>query len=276
MNRYCFKDEKGEHLHQLNINGTWRPLIGVSTVIQVIAKPLTWWASGMAVETFGCPSAKVLTKIKNNKATAKEKADHYYALTSFLGRLRSMSADEYADLIDKAYRAHDQYKRERAVEGTDLHAELERFINDEIEAGWGSDSGDYLPQIQNFIHWSRQNIKRYLWSEGHSYSEKHWIGGISDAGYETLDGKFGILDFKSSKEAYMSHFWQCGGYDLAISESGVLDKDGNKLLTLPQPISEYAVFPFGAGAKEPSIYHSPQTAREVFLAALTIHKATPE
>jgi len=104
----------------------------------------------------------------------------------------------------------------------------------------------YDPKINPFIEWARKNVKKYLWSEVHCYSEKNWIGGISDVGIELNDGRVGIFDFKSAKEAYDSHFFQIAGYDIQISENGGFDAEGNKTFTLPKPLEFYAVIPFGA------------------------------
>ena len=45
------------------------------------------------------------------------------------------------------------------------------------------------PTIGAFIKWAKANVDKFLWSEGHCYSEKYWIGGIGDGGYMTKDGK---------------------------------------------------------------------------------------
>ncbi len=82
-------------------------------------------------------------------------------------------------------------------------------------------------QVRLYTEWACQNVKRFLFTEGHCYSEKHWIGGICDAGYERLDGRFELGDHKSSREAYVSQFFQIAGYDIEISENGVLDANGN-------------------------------------------------
>jgi len=269
MNRYQFKDEKGEHVHLLD----GRPLIGTSRVGNVIAKPLSWYGAGKAVEVFGVPDPKVLTKIKNKKATEKEIFDHEMALAETLERLHQMELAEYLALIDKAYRAHDTYKRERAKGGTDVHAECERFIKNSMERFQGVI--EYHEQIHPFIQWSDKNVKRWLWSEGHCYSEKYWIGGICDAGYEKNDGKLGILDFKSTKEAYVPQFWQIAGYDIQIHENGVLDKDGNFITAPMKLFTEYCIFAFG-GTPQPYFFHDPAGAQEAFLAALTIYKKLPQ
>lgn len=268
---YRFLDEKGEHVHLLN----GRPLVGTSLIGNVLAKPLAWYGSGKAVEVFGCPNPKVLTKIKNKKATKEEIEANWKALELALHNLQHASVDDYVKLIDKAYRAHDTYKRERAVVGTDVHAECEKFIRMQM-AGVGLPKASFSEQIHPFIDWSHENVFRYLWSEGHCYSEKHWLGGISDVGYKTFDGKFGILDFKSTKEAYVSQFWQCAGYDIQISENGVLDKNGNLLYTLESPISEYCIFAFGGDKPQPYFFSDPKGAQEAFLACLLIYNRLPK
>jgi hypothetical protein len=269
-NRYKYYDEKGEHLHTLD----GQPLVGTSRIGNVLAKPLAWYGSGKAVEVFGCPDPKVLTKIKNKKATKEEIDALAYHLDVSLRALKLMDVTQFGALIDKAYRAHDTYKRERAKGGTDTHASCEGFIKDTMTGI--ADTSKYPEQIQPFIQWSRENVKRWLWSEGHCYSEKHWIGGICDAGYEKLDGTFGILDFKSTKEAYVPQFWQCAGYDIQISENGVLDKDGN-IIWICGLISfdEYCIFAFG-GEPKPYFFSDPKGAQEAFLATLLIYNKLPQ
>ena len=270
-NRYKFLNEKGEHVHLLD----GRPLVGTSRIGNVLAKPLAWYGSGKAVEVFGCPDPKVLTKIKNKKATAQEIDDLTRGLEASLRRLNVMRLDEFQFLIDKAYRAHDTYMRTRAKGGTDMHAECEKWIKEKM-IGVDHVRSD---QIQPFVDWSRENVRRWLWSEGHCYSEKHWIGGICDAGYERTDGTFGILDFKSTKEAYVPQFWQCAGYDIQISENGVLDKDGNVAgdpLNRFRPFSEYCIFAFGGDTPKPYFFHDPKGAKEAFLATLLIYNRLPQ
>jgi hypothetical protein len=270
VNRYRYTDLRGEHLHSLD----GQPLIGTSRVGSVLSKPFAWYGSGKAVETFGCPDAKVLTKIKNKKATPDEIFKHNDALKVARKLISGMTDEQYAKLVDQAYRAHDTFKRSKAQAGTDLHAELERFVKDEMRLI--KESLLYDPKIQPFIDWSRQNVKRFLWSEGHNYSEKNWVGGICDAGYESVKGDFGIIDFKSAKEAYIDHFWQCAGYDINISENGVLTADGDLIYKLENPISEYCVFAFGAEKPKPQFNYDMTGSKEAFQAMLTIYRKLPQ
>ncbi len=277
-NRYRYLDEKGEHVHTLD----GQPLVGTSRVGSILAKPLAWYGSGKAVEVFGCQDPKLLTRIKNKKASQDEITQHRIALQLGLDMIQKLDIEGYSTLIDKAYRAHDVYMRSRAKPGKDLHAECEAYIKMCMN---GTYVQTFDPKIDPLLEWSRDNVKRFLWSEGHCYSEKHWIGGISDAGYETHEGKFGVLDFKSSKEAHMDQFWQCAGYAIQIEENGVLDANGNKIWPLSPKdrptgphhwIDEVCVFPFGGDEPRPYFFVDIQGAKECFLAELFIYNHLPK
>ena len=47
MNRYAFNEQ--DHIPALD----GKPLMGTSTVVGVLSKPLTWWAAGEAVKKLG-------------------------------------------------------------------------------------------------------------------------------------------------------------------------------------------------------------------------------
>lgn len=291
MNRYKYIDEQKEHLHTLD----GRPLFGTSSVLKVVAKPLVWWASGLAVAELGW--TKIQDKPQNLSAEMQQKIAEL-GLTPKRGsttgtvlipseirepialnkwnEIVKMSGKEYLALLDKAYKAHSLSLDKSADSGTDLHAELERFVKFCMETSIpnpdSEDANMFDNKIKPFIQWTYGNVKRFLWSEMHCYSEVNWLGGISDCGYEKYDGTVGIMDFKSSKDAYKSQFYQIAGYDIEITENGGFDKDGNSTFTLEKPITEYAVFPFGMSKPEPQFYYDMKTAKECFLSALTLYK----
>lgn len=269
MIRYKF--DKGRHYHSLD----GKPLIGTSGVSSVIAKPLTWWASGLAVKEFGCPEPKVLTKIKNKAANKKEIEEFRIAAMEAQSKIRTMSEYEYMQLIDKAYRAHTTTLVEKASEGTDLHAELERYVKDQME-GITEPIKKYHARIQPFIDWFQANVDKVLWSEINCYSETHWLGGISDFGFLDKQGRAAIMDFKSSKVAYMTQFWQCAAYDMQITENGGYNQSGKKIFTLDRPISYYAIFPFGADSPAPSLEFDVGGCKEAFLHMLWLYKKLPQ
>jgi hypothetical protein len=168
--------------------------------------------------------------------------------------------------------------KEKATAGVDLHAELERYVRDHMGLDHVPDSMalSFDPKITPFIDWTYANVKRFLWAEGHCYSEKHWLGGICDVGYEKLDGTYGIGDFKSAKGAYFEHFTQIAGYHIQIEENGVVDANGNPLYALEKPVTEYIVVPFGAPKVEPQPHVDQAGLRDTFLHMLAVYKAMPK
>ena len=269
MNRYKYLDEKGEHLHKLDD----KPLIGTSSVANVLSKPLTYWASGLAVKELGVPDAKVFTKMKAKKASKEELDALNTSCMARLEEIKAMSVDDYVKLLDRAYRAHASTLKDKAEEGVDLHAECERFVkNHMITKGVAIDKTEYDPKIQPFIDWTEKEVDHFIFSEAHCYSEKMWVGGISDAGAKMKNGKTIIIDFKSSKEAYLSQFWQCVGYAMEMEENGWFDKDGNLQGKLETPIDYVCIIPFGAEKVEPQFYYDMDGGKEAFNCEVTLYK----
>jgi hypothetical protein len=242
MNRYKYIDENGQHLHTLG----GKPLFGTSSITGVLNKPgLVWWSSGKALELLGWTPTKTPKKKRLEQVQGFVYGDGY----RIFDEDNPDKDEKWLELLDKCYRNHKDSLDKSADKGIDLHAELERFIKDTMSE---KQMGVYNDRITPFIEWSAKNVKRFLWSEAYCYSERLWTGGICDAGALMNDGTIALIDFKSSREAYLAHFLQCAGYSLALEESGILDKDGNDVEGIDlidwqnNPITKYIIFPFGA------------------------------
>lgn len=253
--RYQYLDEKKEHLHCLD----GKALIGTTTALGVLSKPLTWWAAECAAVE--CLEAGIkIDTIRAEYESAKNSPDKSSAIKLL---------EKKYPIFRKARYAHNEVKKTSAKKGTDLHAELERFCKTKMGL---MDVKDFDPKINPFMDWTEKNVKRFLASEGYCYSEKLWTGGGMDAVAELNDGSYMIIDFKSSKEAYMSQFVQCGAYSLQIAENGILDKDGKWELKLDKPISSMAIVPFGAEKVEPVIRYDVKNCEEGFRSAVALYK----
>lgn len=261
---YKFLDEGKKHLHTFRD----KPLLGTSNVCGVIAKPLTWWAAGLAVEKLGW-----MNKGNAVKGWTK-KEDRLARATEYQEMIGKLLPENYLELLDSAYSAHSTNLKDTAKSGTDMHALMEEYVKNCIENNSSIPmeliSDD--PRVQDFIAWSVANVQKFLWSEVHGYSETLWVGGISDCGVLLKDGKTGIIDFKSSKEAYDTHFIQCAGYDLLLSENGGFTSDGYPILTLEKPLNFYAVIPFGAEKFSVDFRFNVGELKEAFKSAVVIYK----
>lgn len=256
---YAFNEEG--HMHSFK----GKPLLGTSTVVGVIAKPLTWWAVGLAVEKFGWINSK---KRVDGKYTSIDDKTRVEAVLPHLEAIKNETPEQFLKRCDEAYKAHSVKLNDSADAGTDLHAELERYVKNTMEGRMAT----YDEKIVPFITWVNENVEKFLWSEMYTFSETMWVGGISDCAVQLKNGKVGIIDFKSSKESYESQFIQCAGYDLQVTENGGYTKDGRKVFELKEPISFYAIIPFGAPKFTVDYRYNTQELKEGFKSAVTLYK----
>ena len=236
MNRYKFD----EQLHRHTLDG--KDLTGCSTVVGVLSKPLSWWASGKAVERLGWIHGNPKVNGKYKKTPT---AERYAAAMDTFKAIQEGTIDKYVSLLDKAYKAHSVKLKDSAQSGIDLHAELEAFVKDQM----AGQTGIYIDKIKPFIEWSKTNVHHFTGSEAYCYSEPMWTGGICDAIAQLNDTTYAVIDFKSSKEAYTSHFIQASGYAAMIEENGIFDKDGNPVKMTTDAkykgIDKVIIFAFG-------------------------------
>ncbi len=257
---YRYIDEQKQHLHTFN----GRPLFGTSTVVSVLAKPLTWWASGLAVEKLGWANSKLV-----GKGERLEKASYMKK------EISGMSNEAYLNLLDEAYKAHSVKLTDSATAGTDMHAELENYVKKCIK---DNKREPMLPRekderpVQIFAQWAINNVKRFMYSEANCYSERLWVGGISDVGAELIDGTYAIIDFKSSKEAYDSQFIQLAGYAIQIEENGILDAQGKREFKISKPFEKLIIFAFGSPSPKPEYRMNMDELKQAFEACTLLHK----
>ena len=251
---YLYQDEKGEHLHALN----GRPLLGSSTVIGILAKNLAWWAAELAaVECL--EKGELIPTIREEYLAACASSDKKSAIDALQKKYPAFKKARFAHYTDK---------NTKAKKGTDMHAECERFVKDHMNGVLG----EYDKKIQPFVDWAILEVDHFIWSEGNCYSEELWVGGISDCGYVSKKGKVGIIDFKSSREAYLSQFLQIALYDIEIAENGILDKGGNLVCKLEKPVDHYIVFPMGAEKVEPQFRYNTEELKIGARACVTLYK----
>jgi hypothetical protein len=283
MSKYQYTDENKEHLHSLD----GKPLMGTSSVMEILGKTLTWWAAGLALEPFGWTNSKYKeesipqhTKDLASRLQIDLKSVGYgsYGIPNEIRLQRikdlrpginKLDDEAYLSLLEGAYRAHATKKDDAATAGTDLHAEVEAYIKSRL--GEPTTLFKHSPQIDWFVKWAETNVKRFLWSEMNVYSEYLWTGGITDFGYEDRDGKIFIGDIKSAKDAYLSHFLQVAGYGIQLAENGGFTADGKQIYK-PTKVDGFAIFPFGSKKKEPRYRYDVGELQAGFICALKLYK----
>jgi len=271
MNRYKYIEdgewngEKATHLHLLDN----KPLIGTTTAGKTLAKGgLPFWASGCAVKTLGWTDPKIK---KNGKQIGTVPiAERVETARLVQEIIKTLTPREYLDLLDEAYKAHTVKLDESSVGGTDLHEQAELWIKAYM------DGKDYEPEhesIKAFANWARKNVKRFIFSEQHVYSERLWTGGIVDCLLEDNDRKICLLDFKSSSGIYVSQKIQTAGYATQLEENGAFTPDGNLILE-PLKVDCYAIWSFGMDLKEPVKEFRLDKLKEAFEHEVELYKIT--
>jgi hypothetical protein len=264
-----YRFNEAEHLHE-GFNGIeWKPLTGTSTICKVIAKPLTWWASGLACAELGWVKKLDTRKKPTEEELLLNERARFEKAELMLGLYKQMSVEEYIKLLDKAYKAHDKSLDKSASAGTDLHAELEKFVKSRM--GKNTETV-FDPKITPFIEWADKNVKKFIASEANCYSERLWVGGITDCVAELNDGSLAVIDFKSSKEAYKNHFIQAAGYAIQLEESGMCDQTGTYCKDIPGKITQLIVVPFGAARVSPVVMRGVDEYKKAFEAAVVLYR----
>lgn len=268
MLKYRFLEN--EHLHQLfsERKQDWENLTGTTTILDVLGKPLTWWAAE-------CAAVECL-EAGDKIPTIRE--EYLFACESGNKKVGIDALQVKYPIFKKARFAHFDSRNKKAEEGTDLHAELEKYVkwNMAFKSGVGLDKKELTQKwddkVISFARWAEENVKRFIGSEVYCYEELLFIGGIIDCVAELKDGSYTIIDFKSAKEAYFSMFVQCALYNLQLSRNGALDANGKSLFKLDKPISQYVVVPFGAKELKPVVNNNIINLQEAALACIKIYR----
>lgn len=270
MNRYKFQNENNEHIHTLD----GKPLRGTSTVLSVLAKPLTWWAAGLAVGHLGW------TPIKDPKSRqAFPKEQRLESLRERFEIIKGMDEEQFLKCLDEAYYAHSKKLDTTAKTGIDMHSELEAYVKSCMDFNNGIPRAGLDHEhhaVQTFARWAVNNVHKFIASEAYCFSERLWTGGIVDLVYQDTAGRYVIFDFKSAKAAYDTHFLQDAGYHIAIQENGIYDANGNIVLDVwtisVQDNVYYGVLPFGMPEPEPQFRYDTENLRKGFESCVVLHE----
>lgn len=182
---YSFNKEK--HIHTLNE----KPLMGVTSVLQIISKPqLIQWSANMAVD--------------------------YITEHLVENDLLVYGTDRFEEMIKEARTAH-RLKKEKAGDwGTGVHKAVEEWIKEKKLPELDFEG---LKAFMKFMFWAEKEQVKFIESEKNVWSKELWIGGIVDLVIE-MKGKKYIADIKTSSGIYDEAFFQMGAYDLCLKEMG--------------------------------------------------------
>lgn len=161
-----------------------------------------------------------------------------YGVTSILNywgekdRLVQWAVDRVIEEIEagippqRAKTAHSRALGDAGRLGTDVHEEVEKYINSRLD---GAEAPAVSDQAQEFITWAEEHQVEFLASEKVVYSKDIWCAGTLDF-LCRINGKLYIGDCKTSNYLKTTHFMQLGAYAGMIKEK----IDGVVLVHLPR------------------------------------------
>lgn len=202
-----YETEDGQRFYP--IEALRRDVVSVTTITGIIDKPaLVGWAARMAVEFI---QAEILDELEQGKLT-----------------IADLRKADVKQLVQDARNYHKQIKDEAADRGTRVHKFIEDFVAaillGESQDPFGSglpvvEAGrDIAEQVERFIKWWLEHDVRPKLQEQKVWSvDGGGYAGTMDA-YWQVDGKWYVIDVKTSKGLWPEHEMQLAGYYHAFVE----------------------------------------------------------
>lgn len=187
--------------HSYLIDG--KPATGVTTVIDVLAKPaLIGWAAKMSVEF-----------VKENGEYDGETEEYTIS----------------GKLLEEAKSAHTKKKEAAGEHGTSSHSLVEDSINFWLEQTGGKPVGLAAEDdpIKRFKDWAIKNVDHFLFAERRMFDSELFVAGTADFAYVGKDGQRYMADFKTSSGIYGIDYWlQVAAYRMLAEGEGDAPYDG--------------------------------------------------
>jgi len=115
--------------------------------------------------------------------------------------------------------------------GTEIHDLIEKYIKHGRDA-----VGELKPEVENgflaFLEWEQENIEEWTESEKKVYDPAQCYAGTLDAVAKLKNGKYYVIDFKSSKGFYDGYDQQIAAYRHAYEIEMKVKMDGMGVLRL--------------------------------------------
>lgn len=118
-----------------------------------------------------------------------------------------------------------KYTADAARRGDLIHTILESYVlNEEVELNMEvyseEDINNSIPHLDFYKEWDSKHTVEPIWCEHSLVSEKYKYGGRIDF-YAIVDGKYTIIDFKTSKAISEENYLQLSSYVKLFEENGL-------------------------------------------------------
>ena len=146
------------------------------------------------------------------------------SVTTIIKLLNKPFIAKWANSLGWKRQSYDKVLEESANKGTFVHEVLHEYL---FKEGKKFDLSN--PEVLNFLYENLDTFKEFekcydikpIWGEKSFSLDK--FGGTVDL-YCELDNKYTILDFKTSKRFYSSHFIQLGAYIQLLEKHDIFEE----------------------------------------------------
>lgn len=161
-------------------------------------------------------------KYSDHSTYVNNKNEEVPSVTTILKVLNKPGLVHWANSLGWKRQSYDKILEERADHGTFVHELLHEYMFKEGKQFNinGPETVELIKKyLEGFKYFEEQVNLKPIWGEKSFSCE--WYGGTIDLLCE-IDGKITILDFKTSKRFYSSHFIQLGAYIQLLDHNGII------------------------------------------------------
>ena len=183
---------------------------------------------------------------------------------------KKYSNKEKEDLLFSAKNAYRTKSEKAKGIGSLVHNWIEGYIkfsmkygkDTEIISCFKPDGDEVLNCIREFFKWEQSHKVEWLASEMVVASEKHLFAGTLD-GLAMVDGKFTLIDLKTSNQIDNGYYIQTAGYQMALEEQKIKPEQ-RIILRIPKD---------GKGFESRLVPSDYKSDRDFFINCREIHRA---
>lgn len=142
------------------------------------------------------------------------------SVTTIIKLLNKPALQKWANILGYKHQDIDEVLNKKASMGTLLHKALESYVKGEkFTPKYNYYDEEELLKIylNSYFSWAKNNKIKNIYLEYPIVSDK--FAGTIDF-YGKINNKYTILDYKTSKKVYSTHFLQLGAYTYMMEEQG--------------------------------------------------------
>jgi uncharacterized protein YaaQ len=149
-----------------------------------------------------------------------KKGEEVPSVTTIIQLINKPSLQKWANVLGFRHQRLEDVLDKKASMGTLLHDALNRYVNGDVYSPlfkYEDENKLLKVYLNSYLGWAKKNKIKKIYTEYSLVSDK--FAGTLDF-YGKINDKYTILDYKTSKKPYTTHFLQLGAYTYMMEEKG--------------------------------------------------------